>query len=259
MVSLRRALRDYLAARQYAAADTPPAYFHQRLAELAQRVERLEAAPTYVDAYAAGQIAGWMEPLSDSGAALAKVVRSRFGGSNVVVQASGRLLNALLGRSVEEQTFIAQTVLGNYTEGFALTRAQIKFGVVPSEDHGALEVRLQGQVACPSNVAERRRVSVYSAAYTSLFANKQVTINDLGLHLTPAAASCTTSVDIQDVEAGRRLVERLAWRRATRMVPDAEQFASQRAQAEVSAKLDAQRIRRWAGPTKRSARKSVRR
>ena len=239
-VAVRRALRGYIAARKYAAAESPPDLFRRRLLELAECIERLEAAPAEADAHRAGCLTAWIEPLGDGGAALANAVRTRYGGSNGFTQASGRLLNVLLGRSVEEQTFIAQTVLGSYTEGLAFTRAQILFGVVPAQDRGALEVRLQGHVTCPSNIAERRRVSVQSAALTEISAHKQVNINDLGLHLAPAAASCATSVEIQDVAAGSRILERIAWRRANRMVSEAEQIASQRAQLEVSAKLDAQ-------------------
>jgi len=238
--AVRRELRGYLAAQHYATGDSPTALYERRLTELAECLERLEAAPAEPDAHRAGRIMAWMEPLSDGGSALAGAVRARFGSNNGFAQASGRFLNVLLGRSVEEQTYIAQSVLGSYTEGLAFTRAQILFGVVPSQDHAALQVRLQGQVTCPSNMAERRRVSVQSAAYTSLFANKQVNLNDLGLHLAPAAAACLTSVEIQDVSAGSRILERIAWRRANRMVSEAEQIASQRAQSEVSAKLDAQ-------------------
>jgi hypothetical protein len=47
-------------------------------------------------------------------------------------------------------------------------------------------------------------------------------------------------MQIQDIEAQSRLVERLAWRRATRMIPEAEDSANRRAQTEVTSKLDEQ-------------------
>src|SRR5262249_35723393 len=126
-VSVRRALRGYVAASEYAAAHSPESLLGQRLAELADLTQRLDAAPTQADAHSAGKIVAWLEPLSESGAALAGAVRTRYGGRNCLVQASSQFVNVLLGRNVEEQTFIAQTVLGSYTEGVALTRAQVRF------------------------------------------------------------------------------------------------------------------------------------
>jgi hypothetical protein len=81
---------------------------------------------------------------------------------------------------------------------------------------------------------------VYSSAQTSLAANKQVHINDQGLRLLPASAWCATSVQVQDVTAGSRIVERLAARRVNRLLPQAEQAASRRAEWEASSKLDEQ-------------------
>ncbi len=144
----------------------------------------------------------------------------------------------MLAQAVAEQRFISDVILGTQTRGIAQTQAQVMFGTVPSDGRGTLEVRLEGRTDCPANVAQRRRVSVISASQTSIRASKNVHFSELGLALTPATAVCSTSVQISDVEAGRRFIERLAMRRAGQLAPQAEAAASRRAEAEASSKLD---------------------
>jgi hypothetical protein len=145
-----------------------------------------------------------------------------------------------LAQDVQERNLISDIVLGSYTQGVAYTQGKVSFDTVPNPERGTLEVRLEGLTACPDTVAQRRRVSVYSSAQTVIRANKQVQISDLGFMLAPAVASCATAVQISDVEARSRIVERISWRRANQLVPQAEQAASQRAGAEASFKLDQQ-------------------
>lgn len=239
-VALRSDLRGLIAAREYAAAESPHELYRRRAAALAECLDRIQAACDNDDTHRAGVLLAWLEPLSDEGAQLAQAVRTRFCTTNGVIQASGRSANSLLQRDVEQRSYISEVVLGNYTWGLAIMQGHVSVAVVPSSASGTLEVRLQGRALCPANVAERRRVSVQSSATTSISANKRVSITDLGLQLAPAGAACWTSVQIRDVEAPRRLVERIAWRRANRVVPEAEAAASRRAESEAAGQLDGQ-------------------
>jgi hypothetical protein len=129
-------------------------------------------------------------------------------------------------------------ILGTYTQGPAFTSGHVSFAVVPDGNSGALEVRLQGLTQCPANVAQRRQVRVHTTSTTSIAATKRVDLSETGLALAPAIAWCSTSAQIQAVQAGSRLVERIAMRRASKMLPDAEAAASRKAEAHSSAKLD---------------------
>ena len=239
-VAVRRELRAFLAASAYATADLPQELYHQRLAELSECLARLAAQPAETDANRAGSILAWLESVNADSAALARDARERLCRTNGLAQVSGRLANVLLRRNVQERNYIAETVLGSFTRGIAITQGQLLLGTVPSQEQGTLEIRLRGQVTCPANVADRRRISVLSSAYTSLDAKKQVSIDEQGLHLSRAAASCATNLEIQDIEARSRILERVAWRRAGRLAPEAEGLASQRAESEAASKLDQQ-------------------
>jgi hypothetical protein len=133
---------------------------------------------------------------------------------------------------------VSEVILGSQTTGLAQTQGQVSFDTLPDAVRGTLEVRLEGQTLCPANVAQRGRIAIHSSAQTSIWASKQVHISDLGLTLAPATAACATAVQISDVDAGSRLLERLALRRANQLAPQAGEAASRKAEAEASSKLD---------------------
>lgn len=238
IVAVRSSLNDLLTAADYAAAESPAEQYRQKLAELEESLARLDANPTDDAALRVGQVVAWLAPLSDEGSALATAVRTRYCRSNGTAQVSQRFINLMLAQAVAEQRFVRDVILGSQTTGFAQTQAQVLFGTVPDQGRGTLEVRLEGRTDCPANVAQRGRISIFSSAQTSIRASKQVHISDLGLALVPATAACATSVQISDVEAGSRLIQRLALRRAGQLAPQAEQAASRKAEAEASGKLD---------------------
>lgn len=237
-LALRRSLRGLISAEEYGAATSPYDEYRNRLNELAEHVARLEVQPDQADAHRAGLILAWIENLSNEGAVLAHVVRARHCRQNVMAQVSGQLMNVLLEQRVDERQFLTDIILGTYTAGPAHTLGHVSFAVVPNTLQGTLEVRLQGLTECPENVAQRRGVAIYSAASTTISASKRVHMNDQGLALDPATAWCSTSARIEGVEARSRLIERLAMRRASRLLPEAEAAAAQKAEFHASSKLD---------------------
>ena len=239
-LAVRRELGGYLTSWEYANSDSPRELFRRRLVEFEETMERLDVHPTPADSQRAASIVQWVAPLGEIGAQVASAARDRYCRVNGSAQVSRRFINLLLAQDVQERNYISDIVLGTFTQGVAYTQGRVSFETVPDPQRGTLEVRLEGLTACPENVAQRRRVSVYSSAQTVIRANKQVQISDLGFSLAPAVAFCGTSVQISDVDARSRLVERISWRRANQLVPQAEQAASQRAQAEASFKLDKQ-------------------
>jgi hypothetical protein len=237
-LNVRRDLRAYLVAQEYATSASPDQLFHQRVSELAQCISRLNVQPNESDAHQVGKLLVWLESLNDEGASLAQSARHNFCHTNAVAQASGRLANVLMERNVSERNYIAEVVLGSFTQGVAIVQGHVLFGTIPNQERGTLEIRLQGGVSCPSNVADRRRLSVYTSSYTTINATKQIFIDDQGLRLAPAAANCATSVEIRDIDARSRILERLSWRRANQMAPEAESLASRKAESEAASKLN---------------------
>src|SRR5262245_7655564 len=88
-VQVRRQLREYFTARQYAAVDSPQELYRQQMAELEQRLERLATVPNEDDAHRAGQLLAWVQPLDSRGEALARDARRELCRINAVAQGSG--------------------------------------------------------------------------------------------------------------------------------------------------------------------------
>ena len=238
--SVRSDLRRYLDACEYGISNSPQQFYQQRLDQLDGCLKRLDQSPTAEDAAQAGQLIAWFDALGGDAANLAASARTHFCSTNGQLTGSARLINFLLERGVADQRTIADMVLGAFTQGTVFSRAQVSFGFLPSSEHATLEVRMHGRADAPANIAERRRVAVYSSAITAIQASKPVYLNDKGLQFAPANAASSTQLQLNDVEARRRFVERMAWRRAGRMVPAAEDVASQRASAEASTQLNQQ-------------------
>jgi hypothetical protein len=239
-LAVRRDLRGYLTAREFAASQAPASRYRENVAELQYLLTRLDAQFDEAGAHRAGELVAWMEPLSAEGRELAADVRANYCRPNGIAHVSARAVNLLMARKVNETNWIAENVMGAATQGYAYTAGDVSLGFVPNRERGTLEIRLQGNVNVPSMTAQRGQITAYSSSQTSLYATKQVQIDEKGLSLLPALASCNTSMRLQDIEAQSRLIERLAWRRATRMIPEAEAGADERAQAEVTSKLNEQ-------------------
>lgn len=239
-LGVRRELHGVLAAQEFAAMEMPAAEYQQRLAELADLLAQLNEGPTQAQADRVGEILAWIGPLSEEGKSLADAVRQRHCRPNANVQLSRRFIDHLLGQEVEERSYITDMILGTYTQGPSYTRGKVSFGTVPNASEGTLVVRLHASNSCPANVATRGNVTVYTAASTLIDATKRVNISDLGLKLLPATAASSAAVQINDIDTRFRFVERLAWRRAEQLLPQAEAAAAQRARSEASGKLDQQ-------------------
>jgi hypothetical protein len=239
-LAVRESLGSYLAALEYAAAPSPAELYRQRLEQLEECLARLESQPTDADARQAGALVDWAAQLRPEGRQLAAAVRARYGRENAVAQISARMINELLKQDVQQSHYVSDVILGNLTQGPAYTSGKVSFGTIPSERAGVLEIRLDGLTWCPANIAQRGNIMVYSSANTSLHARKRVQMSDEGLTLSRAAAWCQTAARINDIQANWRFIERLAWRKAEQMLPDAQQEASRHAERQASAGLDQQ-------------------
>jgi hypothetical protein len=239
-LALRGALRDYRVAHEYASAERPQELYRERVAELRDCLSRVEFSFSELDHHRAGSVLGWLEPLSDEGDAAARQVRARYCRVNAVGYASGRAANLLLERKVEERNFITDMIMGSYTRGPTYTTGDVTVGVLANPAKSTLEVRLLGLVNAPATVAQRRNVTVHSSSQTALRVHKQVHFDDAGLTFIPARAGAATNVQLNDIWAPRRIVERIAWRQASRMLPSAEALASRRAEQEAGARMDQQ-------------------
>ena len=239
-LKVRRDIHRCIAAIEYAAAEDPPKRYQERISELQYKLTRLDVDFDAADCHRAGTLVAWLEALSEEGAAAARAIRSEYCRVNAVGIVSDRAANLLLERKVAEQNFITDMVMGAFTSGTVYANGHVTVGILPNPRQSTLEIRLNGQASAPAMVAQQRNVTVHSSTLTALRVHKQVNFNEQGLSFLPAVAAAVTNMQLNDVFAPRRFVERIAWRRASRMVPEAQALASRRAEGESRGKMDQQ-------------------
>jgi hypothetical protein len=144
----------------------------------------------------------------------------------------------MLSREFTSTTPVREQVMSAYTVGNAETTADISIGLQPNLGQAVFDIRLQGRSDVNDTVAYSGPVRVYGSSTTTIDARKQLILGNTGLTVRPASAICRTSLQIHDVAANRRFVERIGWRRANRMRPQATGVTSQRVARRVEAQLD---------------------
>ena len=150
------------------------------------------------------------------------------------------LINLILERQILERQTVSDEIAGARTLAETTTRGRLRAEFVPSHDRAIVDFRMIGELSAPSATATRGSVTVRMASQTSIDARKRVVITGAGLFPAASQADCNTQTEILDVEATRRLIERLARRRAEKLRPEAQQSTSQQVAERVEAELDKQ-------------------
>ncbi|MCE9554033.1 MAG: hypothetical protein K8T91_11750 [Planctomycetes bacterium] len=155
-----------------------------------------------------------------------------------VIVVSDGLVRALVARPIEERHSIVQTLMGTYTEGTVIIKGQLDVQFVPSRRSGELELRLRGTATLADAIGYSGPVTVRSSSQTTIDAIKRISLTTAGLQWQPSQVRCSTQIEIQDIEARRRIIERMAWRRAGRMQASVEQAASRQAERQTAHSMD---------------------
>lgn len=233
------ALRDSL--RHYnLVASTPEGDLRQNHAAALQRVEVQVKAYRQSDArddvQTLGTTLAWLEATGADKAAIARV-RNEFGYPNAYVRVSSRLANYFLTRPVVERERVSATLNGTFTTGDAVTRGTLWLNTAPQTGHGAIDIRLTGQTTTSNSVSQHGPVTIYGSAVTSIDARVRLTMHDDLLRVEPPVVRAVTKSHISDIEANRRIIERLAWRRVPKETPAAEQAAARHVEQKLSERL----------------------
>jgi hypothetical protein len=153
---------------------------------------------------------------------------------------SARFLADLLHREIKLSQQVVDTILNMTTRGNAQIDCQIGIELVPNPQVAQVRLTASGQAIMNDTIGTMRSIQVSSSSRTQINGAKEVFFNPQGLRLLPARSDCRTSLQINDIDANRRIVERLAWRRADRMQPQAEQEVSRRIARRAEQQIDAQ-------------------
>ncbi len=228
---VREALVAYLTALEKTADPDLEASYQKRLDGLIQMLPHYEAHPTVELRQQIGQSLGWLENACQASAFVA-AVRQRHWQPNLYAEVSERLISHGMGEAVAEESDVEDCILGTAIFGRAAMRGRTRVRLIDHPDHAHVEVVLTGTVHS-SNVGYNRGVQIFSRGTTGVDAVIPVYLDPAGFTAGSALASCATASVIDRIAAQRCLVERIAWRKATRSKPQAEQIASAHAEVRI--------------------------
>ena len=182
----------------------------------------------------------WLETFRQA-PELVREIRQRFSQPNFHAQIGGELLEIGVGGPIDDVAPIDDVILGTVIHGTGRTVGQTKAALTPNPAFATFDALLDA-VNYSNNVGRNGPVCIYSTGQTCLNADKRLWLDETGLHAHPAQAAAQTHTTINNIVSikGRKLVERIAWRRAGKQLGEAEAIASQHAASRLGARVDAQ-------------------
>ena len=158
----------------------------------------------------------------------------------MIGHASAELVGAGIVESVDDVTAIDDCILGTRSSAPRTPWAKrasrfAQFGI------GVIETLFFGKTHS-DNVGYHHPVTIFSRPKPAWPPCKRMWINDNGLSSYPAASNAETHICIHDIQSckGRRLIERMAWKRAGKQQSQAECIASQHAEQRLNERIDQQ-------------------
>ncbi|NUQ61680.1 MAG: hypothetical protein HUU20_04275, partial [Pirellulales bacterium] len=224
---------------------------------LAQRLAAYSKNPNPDDVQLIGDAVRWLREAEQAGW-IVEAVERRYGYTNLYVQASDGLVQAILGRPVDEVTPVEDCILGTAVYGTGHAVGHVASELAPSGTRAAIDMILRSNTATDT-VGYNGPVRIYSDGLTKSASRKRLVLTADGLSSMPAATNAITQTDIQCIDAGgRTLIEQFAWRRAGKQEPLAEQIAARHAEQRINARLDEQTAEQIA-ETNRNYHRKIRR
>lgn len=238
-VQLRHALENY--------ADTAAASTNQQLQE--EYASRVEGLAKDLEAYAADPAAGdaainigrtldWLARRGQ-GRSLVAAVSQAYSYPNFYGYASERLAATGVGEYINRLEPVRDNILGTDIHGTAHMTGRTSLTFTPNANAAGFFVLLGGQ-ARSNNIGYNRGVTLYTTGVTQISGSKYLQMTDLGMSGAPAAARANTNTRINDIDAKHRIVEKIAWKRASQQQSQGEAIASDHAAIRVARQINQQ-------------------
>jgi len=237
---VRRAMTRYVQLSGAEANDDFRQVYEQYLDALVQNVEAYQAEPTAERALAIGAALGALENLGQASELLA-AARAELAQPNLLVRVSEPVVAAGFERPVDRVDPVEDLILGTTIRGVGHTVGHTEATLAHSDAHAVIDLTFLG-----TNRSDTRGwngpVTIHSQGRTGLAARTRVYVDDTGLHALPTRANADVSSTINAIcdRKGRRVVERMAWKRAEQQKCIAEAIAAEHAEYRTEAKIDAQ-------------------
>ncbi len=237
---VRQNLGKYLELNQMATGADAKDRFAARVENIAQNLQRHELDPSNETAAQLIRDLGWMDATGLL-PTVAGRIRSRFSRPNAYLALSGEFVTKQINDTRSDYQRVNRCFEGSHVTGAATTSANVTGMLVPSENGAIIDILLNG-TTITRTVAQQRNVYVHSQGTTGLSATKRLYLNFEGIVTSPASAQASTYQQTLGVNVnrllGRRLIGRIANRKAAQSNPKAASQTSREAEQTIEEQLN---------------------
>ncbi|MEQ8836403.1 MAG: hypothetical protein RID07_06325, partial [Lacipirellulaceae bacterium] len=145
-------------------------------------------------------------------------------------------------RPVTNQQPVVDCILGTSIRGTACTQGTVTFRTEPSDSQIVLQTVFTGRTSSRT-VGYNKPVKIYSTGQTTFTSTKQLLFSDDAFFVNTADATARTKTRTNAIRKtggkfGRRIVEKIAWKRVGESKHQAERIAAQHAEVKVATGFD---------------------
>ena len=219
--------------------DTQPLY-ESLVKQLQNQVTRHLEDPTVETARRMSKALTTIDYLGDA-KPLVSQLKSRYAGNNIRAEVSVNAMNRLV-KPICELEPVRDCILGASIRGQAVASGNVTFTAYESPFQAKLQLHLTGHLTS-NTVGYKKPVKVYTTGLTNYSGSKSLYLSNDSFHATSAQVSATTKSRPHTIKKtggkfGRRLIEKIAWKKVCKQKPCAERIASAKAERKLEAKFD---------------------
>ncbi|WP_145057801.1 hypothetical protein [Adhaeretor mobilis] len=213
------------------------------LKSLEEQLDRHGRQPTGETQWKVSRVYELAKQLGDS-PQLVSAMHSRLSQPNLFVRVSEGMINRTAQRPVTNQQPVVDCILGTSIRGTACTQGRVTFHTQPADDQIVIQTLFTGQTAS-NTIGYNKPVNIYSTGTTSFNSLKQLVFTDDAFYVGAASAKAVTRTRINRIsktggQFGRKLVEKIAWKKAGESKGQAERIAASHAETKVATGFDEQ-------------------
>jgi len=221
------------------AIDNPQtkAIYEQTLDKLANHLKSYAVKPTTEDALDISESVRWLINARQA-PELVEAVQRQFNHPNLYAEVSEELVAAGLGEPVDDTTSLRDCILGTDVSGTGHTIGQTTAELTPDANHAVVD-NLLFATTYSTTVGSHGPVCIYTNGTTHIGACKRLWVDENGIFSYPAVSNAVTQTSITDIQAKRKIIERIAWKKAGQQQSSAEYVAARHAEQRVNERVDA--------------------
>ncbi len=171
------------------------------------------------------------------------VIRASYSQPNVITDVTTDALNELAGPVCQIRP-VRDCILGATIRGTAITNGLVTFQPQEATDQIKLDMFLTG-VINSRTVAHKKPVRVFANGTTDYWASKRLLIGDEEFTTVGLTVDAHTRTQIRGVQKtggkfGKRIIEKIAWRKVRESKAQSERIASRHAERQIARNFDDQ-------------------